>query len=40
MKYTKPEMEFVRFTNQDIITGSNETPIFSIGDEPASFDQP
>ena len=42
MKYSRPEMEFVRFTNQDILTESNDTPIMpaEIGDEPASFDQP
>lgn len=42
MKYMRPEMEFVRFTNQDILTESNDTPIFpaEIGEEPASFDQP
>lgn len=28
MKYTRPELEWIRFENADILTESNEVPIF------------
>ena len=42
MKYVRPEMDYVRFENNDILTDSNELPIIpaEVGEEPASFDEP
>jgi hypothetical protein len=42
MKYLRPELEFVRFANVDILTDSDALPIETesvIIDEPASFDE-
>ena len=40
MKYTRPELDYVRFTNVDILTDSDELPIIpaEAGDELESFD--
>jgi hypothetical protein len=40
MKYTRPELDYVRFTNVDILTDSDELPIIpaEAEDELESFD--
>ena len=42
MKYTRPELEHIRFENVDILTDSDELPIIPAGEElePDSFDEP
>lgn len=32
MKYVKPEMEWIRFENGDILTESNEGPMIPFGE--------
>ena len=41
MKYTRPEMEYIRFEDVDILTESNELPIMHVDlEEPESFSEP
>lgn len=40
MKYTRPELEWIRFENRDILTESSELPIIpaEMGDETENLD--
>ncbi len=42
MKYTRPELEWIRFENGDILTESNELPITpaELGDEAEALEEP
>ena len=33
MQYRKPELEYIRFENRDILTGSNELPIIPAAED-------
>ena len=42
MKYERPELEWIRFEDRDILTTSNTTPIIpaEVTEEPETFDEP
>lgn len=37
MTYTKPELEWIRFENSDILTESSELPMQPASEEPGDF---